>query len=147
MRIQYVATDSSSNDGFDASVSQGQTALKPKYLLHRFSRIFPLGYPQVTFTSKWGQTGFNTRALPQDSNRRFPCLRASRAWLWLAFSFSQLRAHAAQRARLKSSSLSTQRQLLSSQPTPANTSKLLVGRAFAPVQHPFHAHQTGGVSC
>lgn len=137
MYTQYVAQGSSSCLPVDAAESQGRSSKSPSYLLHKFSPIFPQGYPQVTLPQEVG-TGrpLVGPARMEKRDRSLLCKRASRAFLPCPCWPSWQHVAATMQVTLKNLWSLTQFQSPSSRFSLVSTTKRLAGQAFAPVPTP-----------
>lgn len=140
MYPQYVATQTSFFSAFDAAESQGAGTISGSYLLHRFSRIFPQGYPYGALPQEAGLDRHN--AGPRRVERRYRrrlCLRASKAYsLCPCLPSRQHVAAQTLQATWKNLWSSTQFPSPLSQCSPANTTKVvdtISGQAEAPVPY------------
>lgn len=141
---QYVATQSSCTDLFEASTSQSKAMGACGYLFARCSSNLALRFTQVTYTSR----GTGPRDIPvglfHNNDRRLRCPRASNCWQYLALHSLRPLAHVAH--RLKSSLWLIPRRSPSSQHTQVSTSNLAARQAFAPASTLTLTHLTGGAS-
>ena len=144
MKPQYVARQSSSNRAIEASESQRPRLARIAYLFAACSLKLGGRFTQWTYTSRGTGLQGSLADLKRNCDRRLLCLKASSCLPYSALH-SQ-RQHAQKRHRLKSLSLSTQRQFQLSQHTQVNTSNLPTRRAFAPASKQACAHQIGGAS-
>jgi len=139
MYPQHVATQTSFQSPFDAAESQGAFAISVSYLLHRFSRIFPQGYTQVTLPQEAGLARLLAGAKCVERRyRRQKCLRASKAFSQCPCLPSWQHVARTLQATWKNSWSWTPFPSPLSQCSPANTTKVVLtnpGQASAPVPH------------
>lgn len=149
MNTQHVAHQSSCNVGFLSDQPQRDQQIAHTYLLHRFSPIFPQGYPQGTLPQQAGTDRRQAGRYPvENRDRRQTCQRASRAFAPCPCWPSWQHAAAIRQAKLKNLWSWTRRQCpsRSSRPLPVNTDPAFTrpGQAFAPVLT--HANPTRGAA-
>jgi hypothetical protein len=147
MKPQYVARQSSSDRGFEASSSQRGPEHPCGYLFATGSHSLSDRFTQVTYTSKGTGVRDFSVDLVRTSDRRQICLRASN-WLPYSALYSQ-RPLAHVKHRLKSSLWLIPRRSPLSQHTQASTSNLSLEQSLAPA--PSHSltkvtHQIGGAT-
>lgn len=133
MTTQYVAGQSSSAGVVVSAGSQPWRSTPNLHHFHRFSRIFPQGYPQGCLPQEAGAIRRNAgRSRVEIRNRRRICPRASRvsapcpclpSWQHVAAQTTQV--------TLKSSWSSTPFRSRLNRPSPANTTKALNRQGFS----------------
>lgn len=144
MKPQYVASQSSCIEPFEASESQPPHLLACGYLFHPRSRKVSSRFPQWTYTSRGTGLQGCLADLNRNCDRRLLCPKASNCSPFLASRSQHPLAHV--KHRLKSLSWLIPRRSLSSQHTQVSTSNLLAGQAFAPASSQQRSHRTGGAS-
>ncbi len=148
MHTQYLAPHALSNLSSDAGESQPAMSKSVSYLLAPSSRSFGTGYTQVTNPQNtWGIRMLSGFPRVDKTNRRLTCLRALRAFAPFPCLPSWQHAAATTQVTLKNSWSLTRFRLPLSQPSTANTTKVVTlfpGQASAPASHhrqPRHTHE------
>ena len=145
MHPQYIAPYTDLIRSSDAGEPQTYMMNSCSYHLFRSSRSFGLGYTQVTKPQNarrnWTLSGFPR---VDKIKRRLTCLRASRAFALYLCWYSWQHVAITTQVTLKNSWSLTRFRLPLSQPSTANTTKVVIlfpRQALAPASHHHQSHQ------